>query len=115
MNRYLQKIAEENGGDTSWLIPAVGVSIPTAAAGLSHYASIRTKERFEPHNAELNTAMKRTALKSALGLSLIGGTAAAAAELARRSYLESQKKEQNKELTTAVRSTIRSELERQVV
>ena len=108
-NRYLLKIAEDRE-DLSWLLPAVGVAIPTAAGGLSHYMNIKTKEKFEPHNAEMNKALKRSALRTTLGLSLLGGTTAAVSELARRHYLESQKAEQNRDITKAVRATIRKEL-----
>lgn len=111
MNRYLMKIAEDK--DMSWLLPAVGVAIPTAAGGLSHYAAIRTREPFENHDpekAKVNKALKRTALKSALGLSIVGGIATAGSELARRKYLESEKDKQSSQITKDVTKSIKKEI-----
>ena len=110
MNKYLEKIAESS--DYSWLVPAASVTVPIAAGGVAQYAALQTKDKFEtkPEQRLLNKALRSTALKSTLGLSLAGGTAAGLAEFSRRKYLENQKRGQNTELKQALRTTIREEL-----
>ena len=100
---------EKQQHDHTWVIPAAVSTIPATAYGVSRHGEIALRKQFAETAKEkmLQDALQKRNIKTTVGTAAATIAATGMAELARRHFMDKQKKEQTKDIEKAVKQVVK--------